>query len=138
MILLNALVNSVSDLEERMSFRERLAKRLGLGPVVEQLSKATAGKAHYAELNKQLHIFESEALKDRRTVSRAGLDSGDPDALYAYLKQTTLEDGLSATFLDHLQLLVAIPSDQAYAPLLVAFLPLMPPPSAQTPDLGHA
>lgn len=109
MYLINALINSPSDIDLRVAIRSEFT-RLGLPEIIARLKQVGD-----PELELQLDVFEEETTLDDNEVKERfqgiDIDVDDPDEVFSALRAKLKDTGLSETLQSILRNLLLIPPD---------------------------
>ena len=109
---INALINAVPALEERVRMRRAFVD-LGLKDALRAITDSI--DAHRGDrwdrvekLNVQAELFGQVAAADARETTIVELDFSDVDVAFDYVKRTSAEDGHSSQLIDLLHMLAVI------------------------------
>lgn len=114
---INALINAIPTLEDRVGLRQELISKgmldavKGLQDYIEEHRNMEKYDATSEQLQTQLDLFNDCHTQDIQETKYHELDTSDIDAVYAFLKSTTVQQGHSAAFFDVMQSMLLIPSD---------------------------
>lgn len=110
MIFLNALILSAVDLEARTKMRRKILA-CGAQTAIESLKELLTEQQIESSLlcQAQIDIWENEQQKDHLQATKEGIDLSDIDECFAYLKESTRQDGFGEQLLAIIQFLMTIP-----------------------------
>ena len=116
---INALINAVPLLEDRVSMRQQM---VDLGLTARLTSISDVIDSHRGDrwdsvekLSVQLELYGQVRDADSRETLIAGVDFSDVDAAFEYVKRSVVEDGHSSALIDLLHVLAVVDhgADQA-------------------------
>ena len=109
---INALINAVPVLEDRVAMRQQMVD-LGLTTRLTSITDVIDGHRgdrwdSVEKLSVQLELYGQVRDADSRETLIAGVDFSDVDASYEYVKRSAAEDGHSSALIDLLHVLAVV------------------------------
>jgi len=116
MVLFNGLIQATPDLTERVQMRRSLLDH-GFARTIELVNDRLLDLEleNVLQLQTQTDLFITEFHKDTKKASKEDLDISDPDACYAYLRDSTRDDGFSIHLYNIIHYLLTIPNSKQTA-----------------------